>query len=84
MSAVPFDTLKLARALREKASLSAEQAEGITGALAEAFEDSVATRADIGELRSEIRLLEQRLTIKMGGMLAAAIAILLALEKLIK
>jgi hypothetical protein len=31
-----------------------------------------------------LSLLEQRLTIKIGAMLAAAIGILLALEKLIK
>ena len=33
MNAVPFDTLKFARALREKAKLSPEQAEGFAEAI---------------------------------------------------
>jgi hypothetical protein len=46
-------------------------------ALAEAFQEQIATKTDLA-------LLEPRLTIKIGAMLAAAIGILLALEKLIK
>jgi hypothetical protein len=45
--------------------------------LAEAFQQEIATKTDLA-------LLEQRLTIKMGATAAAAIGILLALEKLIK
>ncbi|WP_034992569.1 hypothetical protein [Beijerinckia mobilis] len=76
MSAVPFDTLKLARALRESASFTTEQAEGISNALAEAFQDRVATKDDL-------ILLEQRLTIKIGGMLVITVGVLAALIKLI-
>ena len=58
MAAVAFDTLKFARALREKAKLSPEQAEGFADALAdiqvvhgdiEALK--IQTRADIAALR---------------------------------
>jgi len=76
MGAIPFDTLKLARKLREKAHFTAEQAEGVADALADAFQDRVATKDDLA-------LLEQRLTIKIGGMLVVAVGVLTALLKLI-
>ena len=78
MTAAPFDTLKLSRQLRDRAHFNQIEA------LAEAFQEQIATKADILLLQNEMKLLEQRLTIKTGAMLAAAIGILLALEKLIK
>ena len=51
MSAVAFDTLKLARKLRESAQMSQEQAEGVSDALAEAMSGAeLATKSDIREL----------------------------------
>jgi hypothetical protein len=44
MAAAPFDTLKLARALREKAKFTPEQAEGAADAIAEAAQSHLATR----------------------------------------
>jgi hypothetical protein len=73
--------LKLSRQLRDRARFDQDQAEGLAEA---AFQEQVATKADILLLQNELKLLEQRITIKMGAMLAAAIGILLALEKLIK
>ncbi len=75
MVAIPFDTLKLARSLRDKAKFDPEQAEGVADALAEAFQEEVATKTDLREL-------ELRLTIKIGSMLVIAIGILTALLKL--
>lgn len=75
MGAIPFDTLKLARTLRDKAHFTAEQAEGVADALADAFQDRVATKDDLA-------LLEQRLTIKIGGMLVVAVGVLTAFLKL--
>jgi hypothetical protein len=75
MAAIPFDTLKLARSLREKAKFGAEQAEGVADALSEAFQDEMATKTDLREL-------ELRLTIKIGGMLVIAVGVLTALLKL--
>ncbi|MEI6559904.1 MAG: hypothetical protein WCO00_15985, partial [Rhodospirillaceae bacterium] len=51
MAAVAFDTLKLARKLRDTAQMSAEQAEGVADALAEAMSGAeLATKPDIREL----------------------------------
>ncbi|WP_287748351.1 DUF1640 domain-containing protein [Methylobacterium sp.] len=47
MSAVAFDTLKLARTLRDKAKLSPEQAEGFAEAIADAVQADLATKADL-------------------------------------
>ncbi|MEI8393685.1 MAG: hypothetical protein WCF85_03040 [Rhodospirillaceae bacterium] len=48
MSAIAFDTLKLARKLRDTAHMPAEQAEGIADALAEAMSGAeLATKADV-------------------------------------
>jgi hypothetical protein len=69
MSTIPFDTLKLAGTLREKAHFSQEQAEGVTDALSDAFQDRIATKDDLAPL-------EQRLTIKIGGMLVIAVGVL--------
>ena len=51
MVAVAFDTLKLARRLRDDAHMSTEQAEGVADALAEAMSGAeLATKPDIREL----------------------------------
>jgi hypothetical protein len=47
MSAVAFDTLKLAQDLRDKANFSPTQAEGMAHALSEAITDQLASRADL-------------------------------------
>src|SRR6266702_3206109 len=115
MAAAPFDTLKLARALRDKAGFSQEHAEAAADALAEVIAEQVATkqdvkdlgtelRAEIAELRNEMRTeiaalrtemrteftairaemaagfrdVEQRITIRLGGMLVVLAGILLA------
>ena len=72
MTAVPFDTLKLARQLRDKAGFTPEHAEAAAEALAEAVGGAeIATKADLRDL-------EQRLTIKFGGMLVVAVGVMLA------
>jgi len=89
MAAAPFDTLKLARALRDRAGFSQEHAEAAADALAESLAEQVATkqdvkdlgtelRAEIGALRSEIMAAEQRTIIRIGGMLVIVVGILLA------
>jgi hypothetical protein len=56
MTAAPFDTLKLSRQLRERAHFNQDQAEGFAEALAKAFQEKIATKADIlnGELRASL------------------------------
>jgi hypothetical protein len=76
MAAIPFDTLKLARQLREKAGFTPEHAEAAAEALAEAVGGAdLVTKAD---LQSALRDVEQRLTIRFGGMLVVAVGIILA------
>jgi hypothetical protein len=71
MTAAPFDTLKLARALREKAKFTPEQAEGAADAIAEAVQSDLATRTDVvgAEQRLDGRLAgaEQRLDGRLTG-----------------
>ena len=52
MLAVPFDTLKLARALRDRAGFSQEHAEAAADALAEVLGEQVATKQDIKDITS--------------------------------
>ncbi|MGU3664099.1 DUF1640 domain-containing protein [Methylobacterium sp. A49B] len=56
MTAVAFDTLKFARALREKAKLSPEQAEGLADALVDVFDGNIATKADIRDVQADIQV----------------------------
>lgn len=76
MTAVPFDTLELARRLRDEAHFTPEQAEGAAPAIAEAMRVQVATKADLVDL-------EHRLTIKLGAMQAVLVALVAALVKLL-
>jgi hypothetical protein len=52
---VAFDTLKFARALQGKAKLSAEQAEGISEAFADATGEQLATATDLRDLSLNLR-----------------------------
>lgn len=81
-----FNTLKYAKML-EEVGFSREQAETSIKILVEIMEDKLASKADIIDLRNElsnqIRLVESKLTVRMGTMLAASIAVLTAIQKLI-
>lgn len=55
MSAVAFDTLKVARKLRDTAQMSQVQAEGVADALAEAMSGAdLATKTDIAAVKVDI------------------------------
>jgi hypothetical protein len=93
MSTITFDTFKFVDRL-EKAGLSREQAAAIVEAQKDAFADAmdgtVATKADIRDVRSEIELMrsemrsiELRLTIKLGAFMAASVGTTVALVKLL-
>ena len=47
MSAMPFDTLALARRLRGEGRMSPEQAEGVAKVPGEAFREEVSTKVDL-------------------------------------
>ena len=88
-----FNTLKYARIL-EEAGFSRDQAETSIKILVEVMDEKMATKQDLqkleakldysmGQIESKLVILESRLTIKMGTMLAASIAVLTAIQKLI-
>jgi hypothetical protein len=68
---VAFDTLKFARALRDKARMSAEQAEGVAEAFRGAPSEQLATKADLDrsfvELRSGISDAKSDLRAEIAG-----------------
>jgi len=96
MTTLTFDTLKFAQRL-EKAGATREYAIAEAEALSEVFESGtqeLATKADIlatksalqiemQQIRSDMREMELRMTIKVGGMIAASIAVTAALVKLL-
>ncbi|MDR2012004.1 MAG: CCDC90 family protein [Rhodanobacter sp.] len=93
MNAITFDTLKYANTLKA-AGIPSEQAEAQAGALSDVLEinlkdlvtkEYLDTRLANLEQRTEARFvqLEQRMTIKLGTMLAAAVGAVVALMKLL-
>ena len=81
MTTVAFDTLKFARRL-EAGGFTPDQASAAAEAFADATGQELATKADleskVAALRSDIRELELRMTIKLGGLIVVATGILLA------
>jgi len=89
MSAITFDTLKFANRLKA-AGVPDKQAEAEAEVLADALEvnlKDLSTKADLlatkVELQQEMKMLEQRLIIKLGALIAVAIGIVAALVKLL-
>jgi hypothetical protein len=76
MATIIFDTHKFIRRL-EEAGFNIKQAEAVAEAFREAhLEAELATKSDLREL-------EYRLIIKLGGMMMAAIAVVATLVKLL-
>jgi hypothetical protein len=76
MTGVAFDTLKLARRLRDKAGFTPEHAEEAAEALVEAIGGAeLVTKTD---LQIALRELEQHLIIKLGGMMIIAVGMIFA------
>jgi len=78
MTTVTFDTLELVDKLKT-AGFAQEQAEAVVRVIAEA-QSRLATKED---LDNGLRDLEQRLTIKLGAMLALSIGVVAVLVKLL-
>jgi hypothetical protein len=68
--AAPFDTLKLARALRDRAGFSQEHAEAAADALAEAVSEQVATKQDITDVRNEVEALRAEMQAEFASVRA--------------
>jgi hypothetical protein len=96
MTTITFDTLKFVQRL-EKAGATREYAIAEAEALSEVFDsgtqeltskaDLLATKtalqSDISQIRADMREMELRMTIKLGGMIAASVAATAALVKLL-
>lgn len=82
MTAITFDTLKFANKLKA-AGVPAQQAEAEAEALSDVFEANLNELVTKETLQQELSLLEQRMTIKLGGMMAVAIANTATLVKLL-
>jgi len=92
-NAIAFDTLAYAKKLK-KVGFTEEQAEVQAEALAQIIDERLATKQDIialkrdiNEVKRDIKEMELRLkhdlTLRLGAMLAAGIAIVAALVKLL-
>lgn len=81
-----FNTLKYAKML-EEVGFSRDQSETSIKILVEIMEDKLATKQDFQEFKKDIVFAiaqsESKLTIRMGTMLAASIAILTAIHKFV-
>jgi hypothetical protein len=77
MATVSFDTLRFSRKL-EESGFTHDQAVGVAEAFAETSGEALAS-----QLRLDMRELELRLTMRMGGMAIATVAALVAIDKLI-
>lgn len=76
MTAITFDTLKFVERLKHS-GISDKQAKAFSEAFREAqWEMDIATKHDL-------KVLAYQLTIRLGGMLAAAVAIIVALQKIL-
>ena len=86
MASAIFDTHAFVKRLTA-AGMPVEQAEVLADEHARLLGEQLATKQDVALLRSDLVVLEQRikdqLTIRVGGMLAAAVAIIAALVKLL-
>ena len=82
MSVIAFDTLKYAKRLKDS-GVPDKQAEAEAEALAEVLEVNLKDLSTKEDLRRDLRELEQRMIIKLGGMMMAAIVIVATLVKLL-
>ena len=83
MSTITFDTLKFSDTLKA-AGVSDKQAEAEARAVAAAAigEVDIATKRDIDDLCREMQSMELRLVIKLGGIIAVAVSIIVAFMRL--
>ena len=93
MTATTFDSLGYFEKLKE-AGFTEEQARVQANAMREVIEERLATKADLVQLEerltneirkmeSEMQKLELRMTLKLGAMLAASVAVVATLVKLL-
>ena len=82
MSVATFDTHAAVRAL-EEAGMDTPQAEAVTETVRTAVVQGVATKADIGDLRTDLEKLRADLTWRMVLVVGALLALATALDRLL-
>ena len=82
MATLTFDTHAYIKKL-EAVGFTEEQAEVQAETLASLINEQLATKQDIELIRRDMKELEMRLTIRLGVMMAASIAIVATLVKLL-
>jgi len=80
VSSLPFDTHETVKKLR-KAGFNEKQAEAQTAILANLVQDQLVTKNYLDE---KLRELEYRLILRLGGMLAVAVGLIVGMLKLIR
>lgn len=85
MTAMIIDTLKASNRLKA-AGFNEKRATELVETFADGMLDNLAIREDIYELRTELRhemhSLEQRMTIRLGSMIVAAVGFLVMIDRL--
>lgn len=82
MTTLIFDTLDFSKRAQE-AGFTKEQAEFQAREAANAIENKLATKNDIADLRKDLKDFENRMVIKFGGMLIAAMTLYPIISKFI-
>lgn len=86
MATIGFDTHEAVKALTE-AGFSETQAESVVSTVRNALGGDLATKSDLQgvktELESEIKSLELRMTLRLGGMMLAVAGLAIAFMKLL-
>ncbi len=86
MSANVLNTYQAVKTLRE-AGVGESQAEAMVNIMNDGIGDNLATRDDLRvlkqELTQDLRLLEQRLTIRLGGLMIAVSSLVVAAVKVL-
>ena len=88
MATFVFDTHRAIQNLKE-AGVAEAHAEAVVALFSGAFNDNVATKADVERveqriefevrsLRSDMQAMEQRITLKLGGLMLAGLGLLFA------
>ena len=86
MAALLFDTHKAVKDLQE-AGFDEAQADAVVATVGTAIIGNVATKQDVldcrNDLRSEMQAMDLRITLHMGGLTVAGVALIIALDKLL-
>ncbi len=93
MATFVFDTHQAIQNLKE-AGVAETQAEAMVALVGSAFGENVATKADVQRLeqkleyeirsvRSDMQAMEQRITLKLGGLMLAGLGLLFAAQRFI-